>query len=172
MAYDDKAALAEFISLRGAQHITVDEVLRCGRRKVEVPPPPVKLWPNIIPTIEVFELLRDRMRHPLLIGNGYRPRAFNRAVGGAKFSAHIYFRALDVDLPRDCRSAENQARFYREAVRLWEEFGERYQMGLGIYSPGGGIRVHIDTHHKPWPLFKSKRAWRKQYVKDLQASLR
>jgi uncharacterized protein YcbK (DUF882 family) len=38
---------------------------------------------------------------PLTVLSGYRTRAYNRAIGGAKFSQHCESRALDVAPPAD-----------------------------------------------------------------------
>jgi len=47
-----------------------------------------------------FEILRRVWRKPLAISSAYRTPAYNRAVGGAPRSQHIYGRALDIRPPK------------------------------------------------------------------------
>ena len=43
-----------------------------------------------------FEDIRLRYGGPIAISSGYRPEAYNRAIGGARFSQHVQGRALDL----------------------------------------------------------------------------
>lgn len=49
----------------------------------------------------MIELVRAELGHvPILISSGYRCPALNKAVGGAKQSAHVAGRAVDFTAPR------------------------------------------------------------------------
>lgn len=169
---DEIDALDAWIRQRGAVHISGRELCTVGRNRVIVAPPPREMWGNIIPTIEVFEDLRAIVGHPLIVSNGYRPKDANKAVGGSRFSAHISFRALDLDLPNEAGTWRNQITWYRTCASYWLDHGKDKAMGLGLYAPHGGSRVHIDTHHKPWPLFRSYRCWHKRFVDPIVEGLR
>lgn len=47
----------------------------------------------------ILQPLRDVVGRPIVVSSGYRARKVNKAVGGAKFSAHLYGRAADFTIP-------------------------------------------------------------------------
>jgi zinc D-Ala-D-Ala carboxypeptidase len=47
----------------------------------------------------ILQPLRDSVGHPIVVSSGYRARKVNKAVGGAKASAHLYGRAADFTIP-------------------------------------------------------------------------
>jgi hypothetical protein len=57
--------------------------------------PPAALWPNIVETLVVLDEIRHRAGKPLIITSSYRSPEYNAAVGGAKFSQHVAFNAID-----------------------------------------------------------------------------
>jgi len=57
--------------------------------------PPSELWPNIDLTAKVLDELRARLGAPIVLTSIYRSPAYNKAVGGASNSQHLYFRAAD-----------------------------------------------------------------------------
>lgn len=157
--------LDAYLLRMGVQHFKGRELLRMRRMGVDVPEPPRDWWPRIIPTMRVAEMLRDIMGHGLVVGNGYRPRDLNRQAGGSRNSQHIHFRAVDLDLPNGQHSSGNRKRFYEAAVSLWLTLGDTYKIGIGLYSPRGGSRVHIDTGYK-------RRRWDRKYVDPIAKGLR
>jgi hypothetical protein len=115
-------------------------------------PPPSHFWARMVPTLAAANDLRRIVCNP--DGNippvgGLRIAAAFRPKGGAGRSQHKFNAALDLDLlPTDAGQAR---RFYREAVKLWSEYGRPLKMGLGLYCSSrsrGGIRVHIDTGYR------------------------
>ena len=88
-----------------------------------------------VPLALEFEVIRDALGGmPIRIGSAYRPPAWNRAVGGARFSQHMQGTALDLH-PVHCSVAELQ----EAAVQCRLLPGSRLR-GVGFYPWG----VHID----------------------------
>lgn len=148
----------------GDPHFSAAELRRMRRARVTVPEPPSAWWPRIVPTLWLAEQLRKAMG-PLIVGNGYRPEPYNRQVGGARFSSHKYHRAMDLDLPLG-GDYESRRDFYALACRLWLEHGRDLGIGLGLYAPWGGSRVHVDTGRQR-PTY-----WKKRYVRPILERLR
>ena len=142
---DEGEALGDYIARCGIENFTAREILTARRVGVVSDPPRRDWWPRIVPTLQLAEMLRTVMGHRLIVGNGYRPAAVNKRAGGARRSQHVQFRALDLDLPLDKRDPHKRLRFHEAAVSLWLDLGEEYAIGLGLYSPHGGTRIHIDT---------------------------
>lgn len=51
---------------------------------------------NAIKVARTWGPVREKFGSPISITSGYRPPAVNRAVGGARNSQHLYFRAIDM----------------------------------------------------------------------------
>lgn len=164
--YSQLAQMDGMFKAAGIEHFTAREV--CTMRKTRnraVAIPPAGWWGRMVYSLQIAEMLRSIMGHPLSIGNGYRPPDYNKAVGGARGSQHTKFRALDIDLPMDQRSRENQEKFYETTCELWLEYGDEYAMGLGLYRPWRGTRVHIDTGAR-------RRYWKSKYVRPILEGMR
>ncbi len=160
--------LQRFLRNAGIRHFSAKEVLTLARAGILAPVPPEKIWGNIISALYVAMQIREKMGCPLLVGNGYRPAKLNRQVGGSKRSQHVTFRALDLDLPKRYQSRARQERFYKIAAEIYLNQGKGLKMGLGIYRPNKGTRIHIDCG---W----IRRCWggpNKQWIKDLLAENR
>ena len=157
--------LDAYLRAHGILHFSAKEILTLRRLGVTVDAPPRDWWPRMIPTLELAEMLRAEVGHPLVVGNGYRPNPYNRQVGGARRSQHLFFRALDLDLPKSNKSSKDQRRFYEAAGSIYLDHGDAYKMGLGLYRLHKGTRVHVDTGYR-------KRAWKRSYVNPLLESLR
>lgn len=93
-------ALDAMLTACGIRNFQAYEVAPLGRlADGHGPPleaPPAKLWPNIIPTLQILDELRDYLERPVLINNGYRDPAYNAAVDGSSNSLHMAFSACDV----------------------------------------------------------------------------
>ncbi len=136
--------LNKFLKANGIKHFSAKEVLTLARAGIVAPVPPKRMWKNILPALMLAEAIRKKMGCPLLVGNGYRPKALNKQVGGSKRSQHITFRALDLDLPKKHQSRAKQERFYKVAAEMYLNLGKEFKIGLGIYRPNKGTRIHID----------------------------
>uniref|UniRef100_A0AAU8B2B9 Peptidase n=1 Tax=Dulem virus 195 TaxID=3145672 RepID=A0AAU8B2B9_9VIRU len=44
----------------------------------------------------ILEYVRSRFGKPVVVNSGYRTPAYNKKIGGAKFSQHMYGRAADI----------------------------------------------------------------------------
>jgi hypothetical protein len=81
-------------------HFALEELACTEHREFDNTPPP-----DVVPTLratalrmeEVRRLLGDR---PITVSSGYRSRALNRAVGGARTSAHLLGHAVDFNCYR------------------------------------------------------------------------
>ncbi len=80
--------------------------------------------------VDVLELIRARTGRPLTIVSGYRSRADNARVGGARNSQHLYGRAADIPAGR-CTYVQAKAAGAR---------------GIGIKN---GWVIHVDTRIGP-----------------------
>ena len=106
-----------------------------GRGLNEIPPK--SLWPNIIPTLEQADRLREFFGSPLRILSGYRTPELNRAISGASGSLHMQFKALDLS-PASPDPAE--ARRLKGCAAILHSRNKALKGGLGCYSWG----VHLD----------------------------
>ena len=146
------------------EHFAAAEFTRLRHWDRHEAPSPV-WWENIPPVVWLAEELRERLNHPLVVLNGYRPTAYNAEVGGAKNSQHLYCRAMDLGLPRELAKGEvHQETLYREAITLFCELGAEFKIGLGLYHSRRGTRIHIDVGHKC-------RFWERGHVKKLAQRL-
>lgn len=139
-------SLDKYLYRMGVRHFTAYELTRLPkwRRNVE---PIREDWPNIVPAARLAEVLRWELGgEPLLVQSGYRPRRYNRAIGGAKNSQHIAFRALYLSLDSEQAADEGrQRRLYEAAAKLFAKYGAELKMGLGFYSAKRGTTVSIDA---------------------------
>jgi uncharacterized protein YcbK (DUF882 family) len=94
--------------------------------------PPEHMWENILPTLRFLDAVRGRVGR-LRLSSIYRNPAYNRSVGGARNSQHLFFRACDVQ-PLDA-SVRNLWDACVDERRL-----QNFMGGLGRY-PGF---VHVD----------------------------
>ncbi len=151
-------SLDKYLHRMGARHFTAYELTRLPRwrRNVE---PLREDWPNVVPAMRLAEILRYELGgQPLLVQSGYRPRRYNKAIGGARNSQHMYFRALYLSLDAEQAADEaQQRRLYEVAARLFATYGGDLKMGLGFYTPQKGTRVSIDTGF-------AQRSWNSDYV--------
>lgn len=108
-----------------------------SRNGVKNTVPPVHLWPNIIPTLQVLQFLRSKIDKPIFMSSTYRSPAYNRAIDGASESMHTQFRAIDFTVRDHTPRAVHSALLAARAADL-------FKGGLGLYK----TFVHIDTRGK------------------------
>lgn len=86
---------------------------------------------NLYATACFLQNLRNKIKMPIVVTSGYRSEAVNKAVGGAKNSAHIRGGAADIR----CKNNEKLLKLIKEEF-LYDE--------LGVYYKGGKIsRFHV-----------------------------
>jgi hypothetical protein len=92
------------------------------------------------PLCQALEVLREALGgRPIRIVSGYRPKAYNRAIGGARFSQHVEGRAADIVV-----DGMEAAAVHDLALRLAKE-GRMRIGGLGSYASF----THIDVRGVP-----------------------
>lgn len=93
--------------------------------------PPREKWNNIVETLRVLDLLRDRLDAPIRITSAYRNKPYNTCIGGAGESMHVEFKALDfigeggsrpVDWARTLRSMRDDEGIFSGGVGLYPGF--------------------------------------------------
>ena len=106
------------------------------RRETQNSEPPQELWDDVIDSLKIVQRLRDKFGRSITILSSYRSPAYNNAVGGAKFSRHKKFDALDITV-----SGIDPKVVYAQ-LKEWRDCG-CFVGGLGLYVRSGF--VHIDT---------------------------
>ena len=115
---------------------------------------PFDLYPNIIPTAMVLDILRTKIEEPIYINSTYRDPDYNKSVGGAKSSLHLLFNAIDFSVKRDSVASKMKAissiygtlKDFDAKGYVYPGFGfQKSVMGLGLYIRGSGSFIHLDT---------------------------
>jgi len=115
---------------------------------------PIDLYPNIISTAMILDILREKIKEPIYINSTYRDPLYNKAVGGAKTSLHLQFNAIDFTVKRD--SAASKMAAISSIYGTLKDFDKKGYIypghgfktlitGLGLYLRGSGSFIHIDT---------------------------
>lgn len=136
----DENNLNLFLQDNGIIHFTAKEL--CTMRnagKYDLPIfvlAPMELWNNIVQTCKFLENLRNDFGAIKVI-SGYRTKEYNTAVGGAKDSQHMHFRAID-----SCPVNGQLLSEYKKACQEYHKTAEAKELkhGYGLYSWG----VHND----------------------------
>jgi uncharacterized protein YcbK (DUF882 family) len=90
--------------------------------------------------------LRKKYNRPMIISSGYRSRAYNSSINGARYSPHLYGRAVDV-------LCHGKSAY--DLIKLAMNMG---MTGIGLQQRGNydGRFVHLDDmsksqdHDRPW----------------------
>ncbi len=143
------AKFEDFLKANYVIHFTAREVLTPGGSHRQVGSkgyglnrlPPRHLWDEMLASLFIIEELRERFGGELNIYSGYRAPAYNAAVGGARRSQHMRFKAFDV-APKS-RKPEDVEKLY-ELLRQMRDEEQLFTGGIGRY----GAWVHLDTRDK------------------------
>ncbi len=100
--------------------------------------PPRETWNSMVNTLVFLKYDLVPYIGPVEVLSGFRTPTYNRVAGGARKSRHMSFSALDLKPVDDI----NRSRLHEILKNRWENFGDTYNLGLGLYS---GRRFHIDT---------------------------
>jgi uncharacterized protein YcbK (DUF882 family) len=133
-----KEEFQQILDKRGIEFFTAEEVFFKGASNAKFQnntDPPRKLWPNILPTLDIADTARFNIKKPLRISSAYRSPAYNKSIGAgaATNSQHIQFRALDLAAP-----PATLKKLYAELMAMR---ARGYKIAIGRY-PGF---IHIDT---------------------------
>ncbi|SMC79828.1 YcbK family protein [Papillibacter cinnamivorans] len=82
--------------------------------------------------VELLEKIRSRFGAPVTISSAYRTAAYNKKVGGAAQSQHLYGKAADIRV---------QGAAFRGVAACAEDLGAG---GIGLYEYEGGF-THVDV---------------------------
>lgn len=130
-----------FLAAHPLRHLSPREVLRPHfktRDGIVCGLPPKELWPDLLPTLRAADELRQRLGVPLrVVISAYRSPQYNaKCPGAARYSQHLYNRALDLVFdcpPEEAFAMADQMR--REGV---------FEGGLGLYKSF----IHLDTRSR------------------------
>ncbi len=122
---------------------------------------PQRYWSNIQTVMDRLEIVRKSIGYlDIIIRSGYRSPIYNRQVGGARASQHLYGKAVDIyvkDRIITCSDLANQI-----------YFDDGLKVLFGGYGLGSDTNVHLDIRErkdpmKPviwWYVKKSWKEWR------------
>lgn len=96
--------------------------------------PPKSLRDRLIPVLRTADEARERLGVSIIILSAYRAPAYNKAIGGAKYSRHMECDALDLAAPK------SSATKLRTVLRQLRKEGY-FTGGIGKYPSF----VHIDN---------------------------
>jgi uncharacterized protein YcbK (DUF882 family) len=99
---------------------------------------PEKYISNVNKLAYNLQVLRDELKKPIHINSGYRHPAYNKRIGGAKFSQHLTASASDI-VVRDI----TPKKLARTILKLIKQ-GKMNEGGVGLYN---GF-VHYDIRGK------------------------
>ncbi len=99
---------------------------------------PEKYISNVNKLAYNLQVLRDELKKPIHINSGYRHPAYNKRIGGAKFSQHLTASASDITV-RDI----TPKKLARTILKLIKQ-GKMNEGGVGLYN---GF-VHYDIRGK------------------------
>lgn len=159
----------KFVDELGLSNFSADELLTKTGNTGNAQPPKA-IWDNIGPTILMVQLVRTHFDVPISLNSVYRAEAYNRRIGGAKYSQHQAFCAIDfrpsrrdllddiadwltdkrgdwIDAPREYKRADVKigAKSVPFAPLEWRKSGGKTQFkfagGVSLYPSF----VHVDT---------------------------
>jgi uncharacterized protein YcbK (DUF882 family) len=89
---------------------------------------PEKYISNVNKLAYNLQVLRDELKKPIHINSGYRHPAYNKRIGGAKFSQHLTASASDITV-RDI----TPKKLARTILKLIKQ-GKMTEGGVGLYN--------------------------------------
>ena len=100
---------------------------------------------NILPTIRVLSLLRNKYSKPIYLNSTYRSPEYNKAVGGKRRSLHLEFNALDFTIAdkKDLLSLWQTLIEWDSLENLFDFLPKpKGNFGMELYD---GRFIHLDT---------------------------
>lgn len=106
--------------------------------------PPKVYWKNVASTLLTLDVIRREVKAPIFLSSVYRSSAYNKRIGGAKNSNHMYFCACDFRIQGIKISASVRITIDREIKELLKDKAIT-MAGRGYYA---GAFIHLDTNHQ------------------------
>jgi uncharacterized protein YcbK (DUF882 family) len=97
---------------------------------------------------DIFNKIQNEFGAPLKIESGARDKQQNASKGGAKKSAHLQGKAIDIKLEKPDQ---------KKILKIASLATKHGVLGLGIYRDGQNIHIDIDAE-------KGRRAWGSDYT--------
>ena len=120
----------------------------CGYEPYQLPPQ--ELWANIVPTLRLYNELKNQGILPASseIRSVYRSPGLNDCAGGADGSKHMNASAIDIWVPEYEDNPWQLSTMQDGLCQFWQYQGESHNFGLGLYATGA---IHLDTDgHRKW----------------------
>lgn len=97
---------------------------------------------------QYLEPMRKRFG-PCYVNSGYRTDAWNRRVGGARFSFHRY-ELHNMAVAADVRFKRGTIKKWHRRARLQRLWKRKGKGGIGYYPRGGFIHVDTRNYQADW----------------------
>lgn len=121
---------------------------KCGYEPYQLPPQ--ELWANIVPTLHLYNDLKNQGIIPQTseIRSVYRSPGLNSCAGGADSSKHMNGSAMDIWVPEYEDNLWQRSNMQDGLCQFWQYQGKQYNFGLGLYATGA---IHLDTDgYRKW----------------------
>ena len=120
----------------------------CGYEPYQLPPQ--ELWPNVVPTLRLYNDLKQQGVLPASseIRSVYRSPGLNDCAGGAASSKHMNGSAIDIWVPEYEDNLWQRSTLQDGLCQFWQYQGQSHNFGLGLYATGA---IHLDTDgYRKW----------------------
>ena len=140
-----------------SEHFSYEEFISHSDAEAQRNGVPYKYWNNIQAVMDRLEIVRKAFDgESIVVRSGYRSPAYNKKIGGAKRSQHLYGKAADIYVKDKKISCYMLAKTVFDNTNLRKLFG-----GFGL---GSDNNVHLDIRTKSNPLRPSmwwykKKSW-------------
>ena len=157
---DEFADLSAYLSRRGVGQVVpvwtltrgdANRLRQCDGAGFMLPPR--RLWPNIVPALE---LVRDQVVPAVgkvVVVSVYRSGSLNRCAHGATRSRHLRFAALDLV----ARDEPDSREVFKKLCSAWQGAGKKSAWGFGAYfdpdrpTANKRARFHVDgAGYRSW----------------------
>ncbi len=141
-------------------HFTIDDFISSADADAVKNGIPQEYWPNIQAVMDRLEIVRMAIGvegTDIVIRSGYRSPRYNRKVGGAAGSQHLYGKAVDIYVKDRIVSCSDLAN------KLF--FDDNLKPMFGGYGLGSDTNVHLDIRerkdpNKPVVWWYGKKSWK------------